>query len=82
MDINGASDSNAPDQRRDQREISNEQIVALTIKEITAMIAAGDYNHRKKTAGADGRKVTAPCWEIAHEILDSDNKVVPNFFFV
>lgn len=76
-----SSASNQSDQQRNTQEINNQRIVALSIAEISEMLASGEYTHRKKTVGKDGRKITAKCWEICHEIIDLENKVVPNFVF-
>lgn len=77
----GSSTTGENSQQSEQQEISNQQNIALSKKEIHRMITSGDYSHNRKTFGRDGRDVKAPCWEILHEIYDSDRKVIPNFYF-
>lgn len=51
--------------------------------EIKTAIASGDYFHRQKTKGIDGKSIRSSCWEVIHEIIDATNNniAIPNYFY-
>lgn len=53
-------------------------------QELVVLIDIGTYAHRQKMCGRDGRKLTANCWTVLHEIYepgaDGDVHVIDNYF--
>lgn len=53
------------------------------IKEIEDGIDCGIYEHIKKEAGSDGRKLRSKCWDLFHIIVENGNidNIVPNHVY-
>lgn len=59
---------------------SKKEIHANRFAEIKEMLQTGDCEHRVKTHGTDGKKVSAGCWKIFHELYENNNKIESYYF--
>lgn len=74
-------DLTASSSESQQSEIENSAIIRLRMQEIKDGIVSGEFFHRLKTIGLDGKGIRASCWTIIHEIIDSNNNLIPQYFY-
>lgn len=57
--------------------------ITLRITQLEEDIENGILIHRQKTVGADGRRVTAACWNVFHQICEAvePHETVANYYF-